>query len=559
MRPMPMFEAWAPCSIAFLASFAVMMVEIVAGRRIAEHMGASLYTWTSVIGIVLAGITVGNLIGGRIADRFPSRPSLAVLLIASALGCISIPFLEGQVSFGWVFDQIVDLSWPTRVAIHVAVAFFLPTAALGLVGPVTACWALEQGRGTGRTVGRVYASGALGSIAGTFAAGLWLVTLLGSRGTVLLAGAVLAAAAIAVSPRSARGPVLVAWPIAFALVIGQSMTAGGIHREWSRTSGAPVVVTRSASGRLHAVESQYSSIRVVEDTRQGILELHLDNLVHAKYRPGQIERLEYPYERIYASLTRRFASEAPRTFFIGGGGYVFPRWVKHAWPAAYVEVAEIDPAVTEACFAALGLDRRDVFIAGGPGAESPRARADRNPNPIVVHHLDARNRIEELTSLYRSRIDFVPFDIIYGDAFNDYSVPFHLVTEEFTLEVRELLRERSGLYLINVIDVFASGRFLGAVRNTLLRVFPRVYVISTNKETPNRGSATRDTFIVVGAQEDLDLDRLGNRAGELPFTGGVLGPEAIRELDERSGGTVLRDEYSPVENLLENVVRIRTR
>ena len=63
---------WRPNLIVFLSSACIMILELVAGRIIAPHVGVSLYTWTSVIGIVLAGISLGNYLGGRIADRWAS-------------------------------------------------------------------------------------------------------------------------------------------------------------------------------------------------------------------------------------------------------------------------------------------------------------------------------------------------------------------------------------------------------------------------------------------------------------------------------------------------------
>ncbi|MFA5251569.1 MAG: fused MFS/spermidine synthase, partial [Phycisphaerae bacterium] len=62
-----------PSATVFLSSACIMVLELVAGRLIARHLGSSLYTWTSVIGVVLAGITIGNYLGGRIADRFEAR------------------------------------------------------------------------------------------------------------------------------------------------------------------------------------------------------------------------------------------------------------------------------------------------------------------------------------------------------------------------------------------------------------------------------------------------------------------------------------------------------
>jgi len=72
-----------PAATVFISSACIMIIEIVAGRLIARHLGSSLYTWTSIIGVVLAGITIGNWLGGRIADRFPAKKALAILFMAA--------------------------------------------------------------------------------------------------------------------------------------------------------------------------------------------------------------------------------------------------------------------------------------------------------------------------------------------------------------------------------------------------------------------------------------------------------------------------------------------
>ena len=50
--------------ITFIASFCILVIEIVAGRILAPFVGVSLYTWTSIIGVVLAGISIGAYLGG---------------------------------------------------------------------------------------------------------------------------------------------------------------------------------------------------------------------------------------------------------------------------------------------------------------------------------------------------------------------------------------------------------------------------------------------------------------------------------------------------------------
>ena len=54
---------WKANAIAFTSSFCVMVIELVASRILAPYIGVSLYTWTSIIGVILTGIAIGNYIG----------------------------------------------------------------------------------------------------------------------------------------------------------------------------------------------------------------------------------------------------------------------------------------------------------------------------------------------------------------------------------------------------------------------------------------------------------------------------------------------------------------
>jgi len=158
------FSLAVPCATVFASSFCVMVIELVAGRIIAGNLGSSLYTWTSVIGIVLAGLSVGNYAGGFLADRFDARRTLAVLFLASSAASLSIAFSDaivGDIRTLW------SLHWPARVAAHVALVFFLPSCLLGTISPVVAKMALDMGESRGRTIGDVYAWGVVGRIFGT--------------------------------------------------------------------------------------------------------------------------------------------------------------------------------------------------------------------------------------------------------------------------------------------------------------------------------------------------------------------------------------------------------
>ena len=136
-----------------------MVIELVAGRIIAGTLGSSLYTWTSVIGIVLAGLALGNYAGRRLADRYDTRKILAVVFIASSVSALTISVSDDIAA---TIRPLWSLSWPLRVASHVALVFFVPSCLLGTISPVAAKMALDLGQATGRTIGSVYAWGVVG-------------------------------------------------------------------------------------------------------------------------------------------------------------------------------------------------------------------------------------------------------------------------------------------------------------------------------------------------------------------------------------------------------------
>jgi MFS family permease len=542
-----------PCLLAFIASFSVMVIELVAGRLIAKHVGQSLYTWTSVIGVVLGGIMCGNLIGGRLADRFDTRQTAALLFLAGALACAAIPSLDYRIGD---LDMLSGLeNWPLHIALHVFIVFFVPATILGLIGPVVAKMALDGAAETGRTVGNVYGWGAFGSISGTFATGFFLIGRFGTIAIIVGVAALLAIVGVVLLTRQR-----VTAALAAVLVIGTILVRG--PWTWTR-QGSRLVAHVPCSTCFYVDESAYSYIQVMDMDGDGTRELTLDDLIHSYYIPDAPTSLRYPYERTYASVTNAAVGNRPtlRTFFLGGGGYVFPRYVKAHWPGSVVDIAEIDPAVTRADVNAFGLDAA-ILRFGGP-ADLRRGGLEHGPDgrpvrqageAIDVFHEDARNAVTDLIAAKRDgRLE--PFDVVYGDAFNDYAVPFHLVTREFTANVRSLLDPATGLYLVNVIDIFSEGRFLGAVYNTLRAVFPYVYIVGT--EAPSNDPGERDTFVVVGSQRALDLSALGQDSD--PNGGVLLTAKDLADLAPRSGGMVLTDDFSPVENLLEVVVRRRGR
>lgn len=164
-----------PGLTVFVSCACVMVVELIAGRIIAPFLGSSLYTWTSVIGVVLAGITIGNYLGGWVADRY--RPARALILIfaLASVSCLAVLAINESVGRWMAMDR---LAWPLRILVHVSAVFLTPSLILGLISPVVAKMALDRGCRLGRTLGNIYACGAAGSILGTFLTGYYLIAVM---------------------------------------------------------------------------------------------------------------------------------------------------------------------------------------------------------------------------------------------------------------------------------------------------------------------------------------------------------------------------------------------
>jgi predicted membrane-bound spermidine synthase len=150
--------------IVLVASGCTLILELVAGRVLAPFVGVSIHTWTSIIGVVLAGISLGNYLGGVLADRAGPARMLAVLLAAGGLASVAVlPLASG-------LGALAPRSYPLvfRIVLLTTLLFFLPSVLLGMVPPVAIKHALDDLAQAGKVVGRVYAASTVGSLVGTF-------------------------------------------------------------------------------------------------------------------------------------------------------------------------------------------------------------------------------------------------------------------------------------------------------------------------------------------------------------------------------------------------------
>jgi len=510
-----------PCVMVFILGFCIMAVELVAGRMVSKQLGSSIYTWTSVIGVILLGITLGNYSGGRIADRFRTASSLPALFVLASAGCVAALITANLIMLcPWLWQ----FNWSLRVFLHVLFVFLLPSALLGLISPVVAKAALEQGLATGRTIGSIYAWHTAGYIAGTFASGYFLIVAVGTQALIWIVASVMLILALLYGYRRWFVP---AWAVVFIVVvlIGNSSSP--------RLSGlaAKAGLNRTIDPSIiYEDETQYCYIAVKSFGGNPERRIFVqDTLVHSEILMGDISKLQYSYESIMAAVTHRFAKgkDKPAFLILGGGGYVLPRYLEHHWSGGRVDVAEIDPGVTLAAQRAFGLD--------------PASK-------INTISLDARNYIDQVCNQADAGKEAVKYDFVYEDALNDYCVPYQLTTYEFNRKLSQMLTN-DGIYMIELIDRPDSVFFLGAFMKTLKETFPFVSAISE----ANPGSASRNTYIVVAAKKQLELADCCKDYGMGSGTIWYFTAEDVNSTIARSSNIILTDDYAPVENLLAPV------
>src|SRR5215218_3548561 len=406
--------------IVFVASGAVLMLEILAVRLLAPYVGLTLETTTSIIGAVLAGIALGAAVGGWFADRSDPRRLLVGLLIGGGLlALLTVPIVRwlgpGARGHG-------DLA-----ALGITAASLVPSAAvLSAVSPTVARLQLKDLHNSGTIVGRLSAFATAGALVGTFGTGFIVVPLMPVSTAVLGIGLALVAA---------------------GLVLGFSL------RAFTRATTAGAVAVTIVLAALAAtrdspcdVETDYHCAVVVKASATG-RQLMLDTEANSYVDLADPTALEFLYTKWIAKVVDSTApSGRPRhAVFVGGGGGTLPRWLLATHPGSHAEMLEVDKELVT-------LDQERLALKRSPA--------------LHVRVGDARTTLHDLPT--------GSADVVVGDAFSGLTVPWHLLTREWIEDIRRVLKP-GGMYLLNLIDL-RPNKLLKAELATLLPLFKDVQV-----------------------------------------------------------------------------------
>jgi len=477
----------AAAALVFVAAGAVLMLEILAVRLLAPYVGLTLETTTSIIGAALAGIALGAAVGGYFADRTNTYLLIVGLLVGGGLlTLLTVPIVH------WLGPGARgegDLA-----ALGITALALVPAAAvLSAVSPAVAHLQLHDLRASGTVVGRLSAWATAGALIGTFGTGFVIVPLLPVDTAVLAIGATLAV-------------------VGLALAVASPVPAGGI---------AAVALLAVALGALTASadspclrDSKYHCLSLVADPEQpGNFDLLLDDVHNSYVDVDEPEVLGYAYTRwIAAGTDTAFPGRAPLdAVFVGGGGLSLPRWLDATRPGSRSTVLEVDEEIIEL------VDER-LRLPGPPALD------------VVIG--DARMTMLDLPT--------DSADLVVGDAFSGYTVPWQLTTVEWLREVERVLKP-GGLYAANLID-YEPLDFLAAEEATFLEAFDRVQLAAHFTED---GKPVGGNLVLFGSDRripPLVVSRSTQAEGVATF----IRP-AVEEF--AAGDEPLRDDFAPVDQL----------
>ena len=162
----------------FFAGMSVMAVELGASRLMAPYFSSSQIVWTVIIGVIMIAMAIGNVWGGKLADKSATPDKLYRRLIIAAIWIALIPFVGRYLIAGIslllaLFVTKNFLVWAALAACLVIFAF--PCVLLGTVTPSLTRFTVDNLDDTGKTVGRLNALNTIGGGALGFAKKQWAI------------------------------------------------------------------------------------------------------------------------------------------------------------------------------------------------------------------------------------------------------------------------------------------------------------------------------------------------------------------------------------------------
>lgn len=492
----------------FFAGMSVMAVELGASRLLAPYFSSSQIVWTIIIAAIMIAMALGNVFGGRSADRDPNPDRLYRRLLIAAVWIAAIPALGKYVIVAITGILVITVSHNflvTAALLACLVIFVFPCFLLGTCTPSLARYTVTGADDSGRTVGMLGAFNTAGSIIGTFLPTFVTIPAVGTSVTFLIFAGILLVLSLIWFAGNRRLPV--------GFVIALLLT--GIFS----VLGCRDTFAFWENDLRYEGESIYNYLQVKEDSSSTILSTNVlfgvqsilmkdDTLTGMYYDYALAAPVMAGFPEVSSSASD--VSGQPSVLILGNGTGTFARECLRYFRNPSVTGVEIDEKITALAGRYFDLPAEETVIT-----------------------YDGRAYLDAVKDTW---------DVIMVDAYQDITIPFQMSSVEFFMSVREHLAPGGILVVnMNMSDDSPDG-ISSYLSDTIASVFPSVITA----DVP--GSTNRELF---ASMEAID-------AGTLLEASEGLSSEPLRKLMQSEaqmmnryepGNRILTDDKAPVELL----------
>ena len=489
----------------FFAGMSVMAVELGASRLLAPYFSSSQIVWTIIIGTIMIAMALGNIYGGRSADRDPNPNKLYGRILIAAIWIAAIPVVGRYVILGISALLIFTVSSNFLIIAAFAacmVIFVFPLFLLGTVTPSLAKYSVESLDESGKTVGTLGAFNTIGSIIGTFLPTFVTIPAVGTSITFLIFGGILILLSVLyfISAGTGKRKMAVS-AVCFVLCIALGHSNSFAFWDPDLT---------------YEGESIYNYLQVSEDEEQAVLSTNVLFGVQSVYmKEDGLTGMYYDYAMAAPLMSAQKDPADCEVLILGMGTGTYATQCRKYFGDMEIEGVEIDEKITDLA--------REYFEL---------------PEDVKVTTYDGRAYLNAVDKKY---------DVIMVDAYQDITIPFQMSTTEFFSMVKDHLKE-DGVMVVNMnMRGSQEGNINQYLADTISSVFSEVYTVDVAGST-NRELFASDNEEMVSL---LDERRKDLTDGELSAMMRRIGENLEKY---QAGNYLMTDDQAPVELLGMQVI-----
>lgn len=489
----------------FFAGMSVMAVELGASRLLAPYFSSSQIVWTIIIGTIMIAMALGNIYGGKSADKSPNPDKLYGRILIAAVWIALIPVAGKYIVLG--ISALLIFTVNNNFLIIAAfcacmVIFVFPLFLLGTVTPSLAKYSVSSLDDSGRTVGTLGAFNTIGSIIGTFVPTFVTIPAVGTSITFLIFAGILIVLSVIyfVSSRVGYKKIIISGVIFVSCCV---FGHGDSFAFWQKDL-------------TYEGESIYNYLQVSEDDKQVSLSTNVLFGVQSVYmKDDTLTGLYYDYAMAAPLMVPDKNPDSMEVLILGMGTGTYATQCRKYFGDMNIEGVEIDEKITK-------LSRKYFAL----------------PDDINVTTYDGRAFLNASDRKY---------DVIMVDAYQDITIPFQMSSVEFFRLVKSHLNE-NGVMVVNMnMRGNDDGDINQYLADTISSVFGNVYTVEVDNST-NRELFASDNNDMMGVLND---NISGIKDADLCF---MMNKVRDNSIAYNAGKLIMTDDNAPVELLGMKVI-----